>query len=172
MPNEKWPLDTYRAHYFCASLLQFLGRFEVNSLCGIVNHGIVAHHVEVVLYFRRINNDRVTQSCLELKLTVTNLVTCHKSFLSSPSQVTSHFFQVQVKSQVISSHVNIKVKPSDKSFLSSPSQVTSHFFQVQVKSQVISSHVNVKVMSQVISFKSKSSDKSFLSSPSQVTSHF
>ena len=56
---------------------------------------------------------------------------------------TSHFFQVQVKSQVFvfeskSSLKSLRTsnKSSLKSFNSSPSQVSSLFNQVQVKSQM------------------------------------
>ena len=44
------------------------------------------------------------------------------SDVASPSQVTSHFLQVQVKSQVIWS----EFKSSHKSFCLNPTQVTSH----------------------------------------------
>ena len=41
----------YRAHYLCSSLLQFPGCLEVNSLCGVVDHCVVTHQVEVVLQY-------------------------------------------------------------------------------------------------------------------------
>ena len=57
-----------------------------------------------------------------------------KSFFASPSQVTSHFLQVQVKSQVISLQVQVKSQVIWSDVKSS--QVTSHLVQTQVKSQV------------------------------------
>jgi hypothetical protein len=76
----------------------------------------------------------------------------NESYVASPSQVTSHFLQVQVKSQVIWS----EFKSSHKSFGLNPSQV---------KSQVIPSGKSIQIKLQVILCVTKSLHFLFLVFP-------